>query len=87
MNTFKGTEVQPNLYRSLYTLNKKTIISVRTGAGLTDKADAGELIGQGSAGGALASQVNIDMSLNGYFSAGSKDEASYEDIRLQPLSF
>ena len=53
---------------------------------MTDKAEAGELIGQGSAGGALASQLNIDMGLESYFS-GSVDEVNYGSVRLQPISF
>ena len=61
MNTFKKCGISPRLYRTWFTLNRNTVIIVKTGAGMTAKAV--ELIGQGSAGGALASQVNIDMGL------------------------
>ena len=46
----------------------------------------GEVIGQGSVGGALASQANIDHRLNSYF-RGSWDETCYGCVRMQPLSF
>ena len=59
---------------------------MKTGAGLTEKADAGEIIGQGSAGGALASQINIDMGLDSYFKE-SKDEICYGSVRMQPIYF
>ena len=44
------------------------------------------MIGQGTVGGALASQVNIDRGINRYF-CGSADEVQYGTIRFQPLVF
>jgi hypothetical protein len=46
----------------------------------------GEVIGQGSAGGALASQINIYKGLESYFK-GSVDQVNSGGVRLQPLSF
>ena len=57
-----------------------------TGNGLTDQAEAGAVLGQGSAGAALVSQKNLDQGTEEYF-AGSADEDAYGGVRLQPLTF
>ena len=61
-------------------------MTVNTGVGVTEEADVGEVIGQGTVGGALASQVNIDKGVDRYF-RGSCDETSYGTVRLQPIIF
>ena len=86
MNTLHQIGVHPKVYRAWFNLNKGTNIRVNTAVGMSDRADVGEVIGQGSAGGALASQVNIDKGLESYFK-GSVDEMNYGRVRLQPLSF
>jgi hypothetical protein len=86
MDTLHQVGVHPKLYRSWFNLNKQTSIKVNTAVGLSESAQAGELIGQGSAGGAIASQINIDKGLDAYFK-GSSDEICYGSIRLQPLAF
>ena len=45
-----------------------------------------DCIGQGTAGGALVSQMNLDHGLQEYFS-GSCDEMSYGQVRLQPVAY
>ena len=67
-------------------MNKKTMIYVKTGTGMTEEADVGEVVGQGTVGGALTSQLNIDRGIDRYF-CGSKDEISYGTVRLQPMVF
>ena len=57
-------------------MSKKTRISVKTGTGMTAHADVGEVIGQGTVGGALASHVNIDKGIN------RCDEIQYGTIRF-----
>ena len=86
MNTLHQIGVHPKVYRAWFNLNKRTSIRVNTAVGMSDRGDVGEVIGQGSAGGALASQVNIDKGLESYFK-GSVDEVNYGGVRLQPLSF
>ena len=66
-------------------LNKQTKIRVLTGLGLTEYKEKGELIGQGTLGGAMVSASNLDSRVNDYFQ--TSDEASYGSIRLQPLLF
>ena len=74
------------LYRVWYKLNEKTVIQVRTGAGLSSRGLAGPVTGQGGGGAALASALNLDCGIDSYFH-GSKDEDCYGQVRLQPLSY
>ena len=83
MNTLYEVGVDSRAYRSFFLLNKDTNIQVKTGTGMSEVAQVGEIIAQGSAGGALVSQVNLDIGVNEMFQ-GSSDEASYGHIRLQP---
>ena len=86
MNTLHRIGVNKKAYRTWFLLNQKTRISVKTGVGMTEECDVGEVVGQGTMGGALVSQLNVDRGVGDYFE-GSKDEATYGSIRLQPLSF
>ena len=86
MDTLHDININPRVYRSWYLMSQNTRISVKTGVGLTDEADVGEVIGQGTVGGALTSQVNIDRGVDRYFK-GSVDEMSYGTVRLQPMIF
>ena len=84
LDTLHEIRIDDKVYRTWYMMNKRTRITVKTGSGLTDEADVGEVVGQGTVGGALTSQVNIDQGVSRYFSL-SKDEVNYGTIRLQPL--
>ena len=66
----------PKLVRLWYKLNDSTRIRVRTGAGLSDYADAGAIVGQGTIGGALGSQAVLDECISEYFSHGTVAMAS-----------
>ena len=46
----------------------------------------GNVVGQGTAGAALVSQVNLDNGLMEYFE-DSKDEIHYGGVRMQPLAY
>ena len=54
--------------------------------GLSEPAELGENITQGSVGGALYSTVNLDYSMNNHFKSSTR-EVSYSHLRLQPLIF
>jgi hypothetical protein len=86
MDTLHDVNVDEGVYRAWYLMSKNTRISVKTGCGITAEADVGEVVGQGTVGGALASQINIDRGIDRYF-CGSSDEITYGSIRLQPLVF
>ena len=86
MNTLYQIGVDPKLYRAWFNLNKNTVIRVKTGTGYSEWANAGELIGQGTGGGALVSSVNLDNDMEEFF-AGSSSEVTYGEVRLQPLMF
>ena len=46
----------------------------------------GDCIGQGTAGAALVSQVNLDQGLMDFFQ-DSKEEVHYGEVRLQPMAY
>ena len=66
--------------RIWFKLNQNTEIQVKTSAGMTDTAVVGDVIGQGTAGAALVSQLNLDLGMKSYFS-GSADELYYGNVR------
>ena len=57
MNSLCEVRVNMKAYRTWYKLNKNTVISVITPAGLSEKAEAGGIMAQGSRGAALASAL------------------------------
>ena len=61
-------------------------MSVKTAAGMSDTALVGDCIGQGTAGAALVSQVNLDQGLQQYFGNGVED-LEYGKVRVQPLAY
>ena len=56
-----------------------------TGLGLSSYEPKGELIGQGSLGGALISACNLDKDVDDYFR--DSDVIYYGNVRIQPLLF
>ena len=58
-----------------------TRIRVKTGAGYSDWSDEGPIIGQGTGGGALVSQANLDKGITDMF-AGSEEELGYGGVRV-----
>ena len=86
MNTLYNCGIHGKLYRIIYELNRKTVLKVKTGVGLSDSTELGENITQGSIGGALISTANLDYTVNNHFEL-SQYEISYSQIRLQPLIF
>ena len=59
---------------------------MKTGGGVSDTAQVGDVIGQGTAGTALVSQVNLDQGLQQYFGNGVED-LEYGAIKVQPLAY
>ena len=53
---------------------------------MTDTAQVGDVIGQGTAGAALVSQLNLDHGMKSYFS-GSKDELYYGAVRCEYFAY
>ena len=86
MQTLHDIGVNPKAARLWYKLNEGTEISVKTASGMTERKVVGDVIGQGTSGAALVSQVNLDRGLMEYF-GGSQDEISYGSVRLQPLAY
>ena len=86
MQSLYCAKIPLKTYRMWFKMNSKTLISVATPSGMTESAEAGELCGQGSAGAALASQLDIDLGISCYFKS-STDEAKYGSVRIQPQTF
>ena len=86
MNTMHELGINGKAYRTWCKLNRNTRIRVKTGVGYTDWSEEGAMIGQGTGGGALVSQANLDKSMVEMF-MGSEDEIGYGGVRILPLMF
>ena len=86
METLHKIGVNKKAARVWFKMNEGTEISVKTASGLTDTAVVGDCIGQGTTGGALVSQANLDKGLMEYF-GDSQEEIQYGNIKLQPLAY
>ena len=86
MGELYDINVDPKLCRLWYKFNEETVIKVKTANGMTEEAKAGPCVGQGSSGGALNSQFNLDRGVQAYFS-GSSDEYYYGRVRCQGVIF
>ena len=86
MNTMYEMGVDMKTYRTWSKLNSNTKIRVKTGVGYTEWSSEGAMIGQGTGGGALVSQANLDKGMTEMFT-GSEDEIGYGSVRMIPLMF
>ena len=86
MDSLFNCGIQGKLYRLIFEMNKSTMLSIKIGCGTTQPVQIGANIAQGSIGGALISSVNLDKTMNQFFSK-SEHEISYFDLRLQPTIF
>ena len=78
-------KVDPKACRVWAKLND-TRIQARTGVGKTEWAEIGECIGQGTIGGALASQASLDDGVEAQF-GGSLEEIQYGSVEMGPILF
>ena len=75
--------VDPKLCRTWFELNKNTTIRVKTANGFTDWRNVGELLGQGSGGGAMASAANLDRGVDDKLPMASKYHKMNIDILIK----
>ena len=80
---YSSSGVKGKDYRNIYLMNKRNRIRVKTGAGYSEYAEAGELLPQGSGGAALYSQKYIDSKVDQMF-RGSSDEFRYGKVLGRP---
>ena len=83
MQTLNDIGVNKKAARVWYKLNEGTEVAVKTAGGVSDTAVVGDCIGQGTAGGALVSQDNLDQGLKEYFE-NSQEEIQYGKVNLNP---
>ena len=67
-------------------LNEQNEIRVKTSSGRTDTAMVGNVIGHGTAGAALVSQLNLDHELHSYF-VGRSDDLYYGSIWFKYFAY
>ena len=60
---------------------------MKTGVGLSEYADVGAVVGQGTIAGALGSQAVLDEGISESFSPGNGDELNYGTVAMAPLLF
>ena len=80
---YSSAKIKGKEYRNIYEMSRRNKIRVRTGAGYSEYADAGELLAQGSGGGALYSQKYLDSRMVKMFD-GSEDEFRYGRVLGSP---
>ena len=86
MSTLYEVGVNSRAAALWFKLNQNTEICVKTSAGMTDTVMVGDVIGQGTAGAALVSQLNLDHGMKSYFSS-STDELYYGAVRCEYFAY
>ena len=85
MDMMYRREVDPKACRLWAKLNLHTRVQVRTGAGTSNWGEVGPCVGQGTIGGALASQGSLDDGVMLQFE-GSQEEVGYGSVEVLPSS-
>ena len=80
-------DADPKAIRCWYKLNQGTVIRVRTGVGLSDPGEVGDVVGQGTIGGALVSQGVLDEAIGEHFQPGGEETVSYGQVKMAPIMF
>ena len=78
--TYKN-KVHGKLYRLIYLLNENLRIKVRTPVGLTDSAEIGPTVGQGTNSGSILSAVSMDGGISEYFPLKNEEESDEKEPR------
>ena len=73
MDCLDSVGVSRKAAKCWFKLNEKTRIKVNTACGMMATAEAGDLVGQGTAGAGLVSQLNLDKGMPSYFSSSSNE--------------
>ena len=86
LKTLETLQVNKKAARMWYLLNVNTKIAVKTAFGMSEEANVGDCIGQGTAGAGLVSAANLDLGLQKNFNTTS-NVMYYGNVRAQPLSY
>ena len=86
LETLETLNVNKKAVRMWYLMNMNTKIAVKTAFGMTEEAEVGDCLGQGTAGAGLVSAANLDLGLQKYFN-NSPDVMHYGGVKIQPLSY
>ena len=80
-------KADPKAIRLWYKLNENTKIQVKTGSGMSEFAEVGAILGQGTLAGALISQAVLDEAVKEQFSPGEIGQPSYGTVLMAPMMF
>ena len=77
--------VKGKTYRLLYNMNKENKIKVKTPLGMTDEAETGANLGQGTIEGAVLSAAGLDKGVEDYLD--EENDVNYGEIVIKSLLF
>ena len=80
-------KVDPKAIRLWYKMNEKTQIRAKTGSGMSNVAEVGAILGQGTSSGAIISQAVLDEAVKEQFSPGEIGQPSYGAVQMAPMMF
>ena len=86
METLDKMNINKKACRLWYKMNDETVIKIQTAMGMSNTAEVGAVLGQGSTGAAVISQAMIDKGLKDYF-AGSDNEMYYGKVRVESAAY
>ena len=81
-----NNQVKGKVYRLLFEMNKNTRVKINTPVGVSQSADTGPTVTQGSVESGILSSVSIDNGTNVTF-AQSEVEVMYKSLKLGPTIF
>ena len=79
MNELYRSQIKGKMYRLMYKMNQKMIISIKTPLGKTESKETDSGLGQGTVEGAIVSSVSLDNGVTEEFSEEEKIEKEKEE--------
>ena len=87
VNSLKELKINDKAIRMWYKLNENTKIKVKTAVGITDEANIGPCVAQGTISASIVSAANLDRGLFNKFNNVNVKSASYFGIKILPLAY
>ena len=86
LETMEKLQINKKAARLWYLLNQNTRIKVKTAFGLTEEAEVGDCLAQGTSGAGLISAANLCLGLQKEFN-NCTNVMKFDQVRIQPLSY
>ena len=90
MNELYRSQIKGKMYRLMYKMNQKMIISIKTPLGKTESKETDSGLGQGTVEGAIVSSVSLDNGVTEEFSEEEeikKEKEEHKNIENLPRDF